>query len=230
MKMKKVFVFLSACLMFFGTKVSGDASLISRGDGLIYDTDLNVTWLADANYARTSGYDADGLMDRLSARAWADSLIYGGYDDWRLPATPQPDPTCSSQMDSVSFGSNCTGSEMGHLFYRELGGAAGSSIQASSDPDGSLFVNLFPEYYWSATTYAPGPNYSWDFGFGDGLQRAGNVSHAYAMAVRSGDVSVPSRAEVPEPGTWVLLVSALAGVAVLRTSGRWNYRGENLLS
>jgi hypothetical protein len=37
-------------------------TLIDRGGGLIYDTDLNVTWLADANYAQTSGYDADGFM------------------------------------------------------------------------------------------------------------------------------------------------------------------------
>ena len=28
-----------------------------------YDTALNITWLADANYAKTSGYDADGLMN-----------------------------------------------------------------------------------------------------------------------------------------------------------------------
>ena len=25
-----------------------------------YDTEANLTWLADANYAQTSGYDADG--------------------------------------------------------------------------------------------------------------------------------------------------------------------------
>ena len=27
-----------------------------------YDTVLDITWLADANYAQTSGYDADGRM------------------------------------------------------------------------------------------------------------------------------------------------------------------------
>ena len=27
-----------------------------------YDTVLDITWLADANYVQTSGYDADGKM------------------------------------------------------------------------------------------------------------------------------------------------------------------------
>lgn len=39
------------------------AALIDRGNGLIYDDVLNVTWLADANHARTSGHSVDGRMD-----------------------------------------------------------------------------------------------------------------------------------------------------------------------
>ncbi len=48
------------------------AALIDRGsfaDGfggfmnLIYDDDLNITWLGDANFAKTSGFDVDGQMD-----------------------------------------------------------------------------------------------------------------------------------------------------------------------
>lgn len=70
------------------------ATLIDRGGGMIYDTDLNITWLADANYAKTSGYDADGLMTWAAANAWAQNLTYGGYTDWRLPKTLEPDPTC----------------------------------------------------------------------------------------------------------------------------------------
>jgi len=62
-----------------------NAELINRGGGLIYDTDYNITWLADANYAMTSNYDPDGLMSWGQAMTWADQLEYGGYDDWRLP-------------------------------------------------------------------------------------------------------------------------------------------------
>jgi hypothetical protein len=34
------------------------AALVNRGGGLIYDTTLNLTWLAYMNYAFTSGYAA----------------------------------------------------------------------------------------------------------------------------------------------------------------------------
>ena len=45
-----------------GLAMSGaaQAALHDRGGGLVYDDVLNVTWLQDANYAQTSGYDADG--------------------------------------------------------------------------------------------------------------------------------------------------------------------------
>ena len=62
------------------------ATLIDRGCGMIYDTILDVTWLADADYAQTSGYDADGKMDWASAVAWAEQLSHCGYNDWRLPS------------------------------------------------------------------------------------------------------------------------------------------------
>jgi hypothetical protein len=40
--------------------VSVQAALVDRGGGFMYDTVLDVIWLQDANYAQTSGYDADG--------------------------------------------------------------------------------------------------------------------------------------------------------------------------
>ena len=36
---------------------------------MIYDSDLGITWLQDANYAETSGYDADGRMNRNDSMA-----------------------------------------------------------------------------------------------------------------------------------------------------------------
>ena len=35
---------------------AGHAALFDRGGGLIYDSDLDITWLKDGNYAQTSGY------------------------------------------------------------------------------------------------------------------------------------------------------------------------------
>ena len=52
---------------------------------MLYDDILNVTWLSNANYAKTSGYDADGRMTLNDAKNWASNLSYGGYNDWRLP-------------------------------------------------------------------------------------------------------------------------------------------------
>lgn len=45
-----------------GLSLSGaaQATLIDRGGRMIYDDVLDITWLQDANYAMTSGHDADG--------------------------------------------------------------------------------------------------------------------------------------------------------------------------
>ena len=42
--------------------LSANAALYDRGNGLIYDDVLDITWLQDANHAKTSGYDRDGRM------------------------------------------------------------------------------------------------------------------------------------------------------------------------
>ncbi len=77
---------------------AAQAALLDRGGGLIYDTALNVTWLQDADYARTSGYvspegpiNANGSMTYYQADTWAldlnyyDSVRNVTYSDWRLP-------------------------------------------------------------------------------------------------------------------------------------------------
>ena len=64
------------------------ADLVDRGGGLIYDTEQDITFLQDANYAKTSNYDGaddDGRMQWIDAVEWAENLVYQGYYDWRLP-------------------------------------------------------------------------------------------------------------------------------------------------
>jgi hypothetical protein len=198
---------------------TAQASLFDRGGGLIYDDDLDITWLADANYAQTSGYDADGRMTWSEAMTWANNLSYYDsvrnvtYIDWRLPTTLQPDAACETQSDGDSYGYNCAGSEMGHLFYIELGGTAGSSILNSSDPDLTLFTNVQSDFYWSGSEYAPIPGAAWLFNFYSGFQPrllSKNNDFPYAWAVRPGDV-----AAVPVPaGVW-LFGSGLIGLAAV---------------
>ena len=43
-----------------------------------YDTELDITWLADANYAKTSGAVPDGYMTHADALAWTAGLSIHG--------------------------------------------------------------------------------------------------------------------------------------------------------
>lgn len=84
---------LAVGLLFGLGIVNVQAALVDRGNGLLYDTVLNITWLQDASFAQTSGYDADGLMLWSDAKTWADNLVYHDnsrnvvYSGWRLPGT-----------------------------------------------------------------------------------------------------------------------------------------------
>jgi hypothetical protein len=200
------------CLTFIllaGLGLSGfaHAALVDRGGGLIYDTDLNVTWLADADYARTSGYagtlygpGSDGKMTWSQAEAWVSHLVYHDplrnvdLKGWRLPATQQPDQTCSFQSGNDSFGYNCTGSELGHLFYKELGGKAASSIGRAHNASYSLFTQAPASLYWSGTEYAPDASRAWGFMFDSGSSIIGGKGNRmYVLPVRPGDVGVAVR-------------------------------------
>jgi hypothetical protein len=202
----------SACIAVLCVAVSGlptfstQAALISRLNGeAVYDTDLNITWIANANLAAsntfgvTSGIiltgSAAGQMCWTTAQNWIagmNAANYSGYNDWRLPTTLTSDPSCSASQANA-IGSNCTGSEMGHLFYTELGGTAGNNILTSGDPDLAKFQNMVPSYYWS-TDYTPtvpiGDAYHFNFGAGDQIG-SGKTATDNVWAVRSGDVVVP---------------------------------------
>ncbi|MFZ4860535.1 MAG: DUF1566 domain-containing protein [Desulfuromonadaceae bacterium] len=180
-----VFVLLAG----MGLAPTAEAALIKRLGGLaVYDTDFNITWLANAN--------ANGPMNWTAANTWAAGLNIGGYTGWRLPTA---DPVCG-----VNY--NCTNSELGHLFYTEGGLTQGQSITSSAVLP-SFFSNMQNSVYWSGTEYAPSPDFAWYFNTDFGIQGIdGKDYNYYAWAVRSGDV-----AAVPEPGVMGLLgIGALA--------------------
>ena len=137
-----------------------------RGGGLIYDTTRNITWLADMNYAQTSGHtgtgvNANGRMTWDAATAWANNLVYGGFDDWRLPTLNPADTTCSSNLNpgggfpNQYFGTGCTGGELSGLFVTDLGNKAGESVlnqvgdTAQQIANLVLFSNVQSFVYWS---------------------------------------------------------------------------------
>jgi len=200
-----------------GLVTSAQAALVSRlGGQAVYDTDFNITWLANANLAASntfgvSGIASNGIMSWDTAQSWIGAMnnnAYLGYSDWRLPTTLQPDPTCDSQSGSTSYGLNCSGSEMGHLFYTELGGVAGNSILNTHNSFFDLFSNLQADPYWSGEYQVDPTSRAWIFGFLYGGQDAYYKTDSwYTLAVRSGDVAV-----VPVPAAAWLFGSGLIGL------------------
>ncbi len=180
------------------TTGTAQASLFDRGNGLIYDSTQNITWTANSNI--------NGSMTWASAFAWANNLVLGGFSDWRLPTT---NPAVS--------GSNQTGSEMGHLFYVDLGGTYGYSIITThtNAANYNLFTNIQANNYWSGTS-SNGGLYAWEFQTYNGDQNIAfkDFNLFPAWAVRSGDITA-----VPVPTAFWLFGSGLVGLIGFKRSG-----------
>ena len=152
-----------------------------------YDTDLDITWLRDANVNGAQGWD--------EATSWAASFSIGAYGDWRLPTA---DLTCVTQY-------NCTAGEIGHLWYVELGNTAGGPLSNTGG-----FANMQSFWYWSGAALPDsGVAFAYDFRDGRLGTQYTSGNQLYAMAVTNGDVGL-----VPEPGSHVLLLAGLAGVGL----------------
>jgi hypothetical protein len=174
-----------------------EAALDASADGqAVYDTERNVTWLANANLAATrsfgvTGINPNGSMSWDTAQKWIAAMNdanYLGSNRWRLPATQLPDPGCSQRPKTASFGYGCTGSEMGSL-YGELGGMKGSTIDQKHNASYALFNNFQPYLYWSATLWTPVPNSAFSFSFGNGFQGTNVYANdMYAIPVMSGRI------------------------------------------
>ena len=238
---------LLALTLLASAVVTGNAqaSLIDRGNGLLYDDVLNVTWLQDANYAHTSGYagaDSTGRMDWTTAKTWAADLVYGGYSDWRLASNS---PVNGSSFDynyahdgSTDRSYNITSphSELAYMYHVNLGLKSYYDTTGNSQSDFGIFgngtvngvdsttlgqtnvklVNNLQSYaYWSGSEYAPYPPNAWYFDTHLGSQ----VNDFKSYQLYAWAVRPGDVAAVPVPGAFWLFGSAMVGLMGLKRRG-----------
>ena len=120
--------------------------LKNRGFGLIYDSVRNITWLRDANYARTIGHTPTGEMTWDRAMAWVQSLSYYGTTGWRLPSA------LNSDGSGPCRGQNCNDSELGFFFL----------VETKLDMTEINVLNFDPTaIFWSSTQASETEAFAW---------------------------------------------------------------------
>ncbi len=121
--------------------------LIDRGFGLIYDTERNITWLQDVNYAKTASRSRDGQLTWPDAMSWVASLNYRGVRGWRLPTALNPDGS------GPTLGHNFVGSEIGHLYL---------DVFVNHPGIVTLTNGTLPCIYWTSTEASADEAYAVD--------------------------------------------------------------------
>lgn len=162
------------------------AAVHDRGGGLLYDDVLKITWLQDANYAKTIKAlhtSPEGALDWNAAAAWVEGLVYHDsirnvdWDDWRLPRVrPLADSGFSGRFrldGSSDEGYNIVNprSELAYMFHVNLGlqgyyqpdgqertrfGASGDGKWGGSHDVGPV-KNLMAVIYWTGTNETVNP-------------------------------------------------------------------------
>jgi len=145
------------------------ANLFDRGNGLVYDDDLDITWLQDANFAAQDPIYSNGAMNWDEAGQWASNLAYDDgfgdvYTGWRLPNV----------------------SELNHLLSSELNRTPGEFIYDSDISPFSGFV--YGGKYWTSSEDQDSNDHAYTIS-GNFIQGTlEKTRDANVWAVRDGDV------------------------------------------
>jgi hypothetical protein len=172
------------------------APLAPAADGqTVFDPNLNVTWLADANLPATQTFgianiNKSGSMDYGTALRWVAAMNaldhgagYLGHNNWQLPTAPTEDHSCArTGLNGESFGFHCSGSALGSLYYRSLALREPDTAVAIPANRRGPFSDFQPYLYWSGSVAVDPRQGFVSFSFNSGFQGANvTLNHLYAL-------------------------------------------------
>jgi len=146
--MKKASILLLLGLMLaFCLPMAAKAALTDNGDGTVTDGN-GIMWLQ---------VPAEDLMTYDEAVAWADALVFAGYDDWRLPSA------INSLTGVPDTSWNNPNTEWGYLYITEWDNPWGKAGGYSLPPGMATMPEYwdYAQYWWTETEYDV--NSAWAF-------------------------------------------------------------------
>jgi hypothetical protein len=201
-------------ILIFVISQNSQAKLIiyDSGPGLVYDTENDITWLMNANYAQTIGYDdmlygnnTGGRLTWHDAVEWVSNLtIYDAknnivWSDFRLPAY---DGTYGS-----NYYGTYEGSEFYNLYYSILGN---TNDEIEGMENQGPFINIVEQAYWTGVAHPENADYANIFTMNWGDHAFNNkLDKNYVWPVMDGDVAgqaglQPLITHTPAPSAVVL--------------------------
>ncbi|NJA07162.1 hypothetical protein ACQE3E_04510 [Methylomonas sp. MED-D] len=198
---------LTATLLFT-LSASGQAALLSRAGGtMVYDTDRNLTWVADANLFQTQAAANPNLVNQIIANVGtindtpntSDTPANSGHynlaaGDFNADAGQLSWYGATAWAQNLDYGgysdwrlptasAKNVQSEMGHLFLGELGGELGQPLDAVHNANYDLFKNIQVGGfgYWASGEFAKNPAMAEVFSPYDGGNSYQNKGDPYSF-------------------------------------------------